>query len=76
MFKNLYSNEPELLAVLAYIEEADCNEIDSIINSITRRYSRFHPDHDIAFLALPKESEERKRQLEWTLEQLKSGHLL
>ena len=76
MFKNLYSNEPGLLAVLAYIEEADCNEIDLIIDSVTRRYSRFHPDYDISFLSLPKEPKERKKQLEQLLEQIKAGQLL
>ena len=73
---NPYSDDPELSEVLTYIEDADVLEINAIIHAVTRRYSRHFPDHDISFLALPREPEGRKKQLEWMLEQIKAGQLL
>ena len=73
---NPYPDDPELTEVLAYIEDADALEIDTIINAVTRRYRKHHPGYDISFLALPREPNARKQQLEWLLEQIKAGQLL
>lgn len=76
MVYNPYSDDPKLAEVLAYIEDADDLEIDLIIDSITRRYIIRYPDHDLAFLSLPREPASRKQQLERILDQIKAGQLL
>ena len=72
---NPYSDDPEFAAVLAYIEEADCIEIDTILNAVQHRYRCHHPDWDILFMALPTDPEKRRADLERMLHMLGEGQL-
>ena len=76
MTHHIYADDSEFLAVLSYIEDADCNEIDAIIDAVIHRYCRHHPEWDILFLSLPKEECARRKQLERMLEMLKNGETI
>ena len=58
------------------IEHADHDDLNRIIDAVIRRHQCLYPDHDLAFLSLPREPESRKQQLEWILDQIKAGQLL
>ena len=49
--------------VLAYIQQADDDEINQIIDALTARYSRVYPDREVAFLSLPRNDRERRRRI-------------
>ena len=72
---NPYSDDPEFAAVLTYIEEADCIEIDTILNAVQHRYRYHHPDWDILFIAIPTDPEKRRADLERMLQMLGEGQL-
>lgn len=60
--------------VLKTIEQADDAQIAQIMKAVVHRYGKAFPDWDILFLSIPKEPTQRRSQLEYMLEYLKSHH--
>lgn len=49
--------------VLAYIDAADDDEINQIIDALTVRYRQVYPDWEVAFLSLPRHDRKRRREI-------------
>lgn len=63
------TRDDTLLQILRWIEKADDSELQAIICELKGRYEELFPTWEVAFLALPKNNPElRKQTLEWALE--------
>ena len=61
----------DLQTLLSAIEQADCNTLTQIVQSVIARYHGLFPDEDVFFLSLPvHDREERRCTLERLSEQL------
>lgn len=70
------TNDIALTEILSYIENANDDQINQLLDAVSRRYRRLFPEWDIIFLSLPMEPAERNHQLEWMLHQLSDGTVL
>lgn len=61
--------------ILAAIENADDIEINQILDAVTRRYNRVFPEWEVLFLSISRDPEEKNKQLEQMLLQLKKCDL-
>lgn len=60
--------------ILEYIQEADDEELSSVIKAVIRRYKRVHPTQEVVFLSLPVDDPvERTRCIAGALSLLRKG---
>lgn len=67
--------DDHLDAILEIIQNANDDQINIIIDAITRRYNQLFPEWEILFLSMPKDRQKRNAQLSIMLEQLKMDKL-
>ena len=53
----------ELNQIIAFIHQADDDEINQIIDALTARYKRVYPGWEVIFAALPLEDTEQRRTM-------------
>lgn len=63
-----YLRKISLSIVLKAIENFDDPQLNEIIQAVIRRYQTLFPDWDVMFLSLSRNPEERRKQLDLTVD--------
>lgn len=60
-------------SILAAISQADDCQLSEMVQAIIRRYGNLHPQEEILFLSLPRESPEERQRILTALPQMCRG---
>lgn len=66
----MFHRKNTLDEILKFIDQADANQLNEIIQVVIQRYGQISPDWEVNFLSLPKNDPVRRQQMLQTILQL------
>lgn len=66
----MFHRKNTLDEILKFIDQANANQLNEIIQVVIQRYGQISPDWEVNFLSLPKNDPVRRQQMLQTILQL------